>query len=259
MRVTQSLLFRSYPSVFAKIKLPLPIVRVDNGTFYRDHPSSNPDAHSNPPIFPGLKFALSAQGVQADVPEYWAIIGSSSSGKTTFLEILRGFHVCLPPSARSFPLLGSKGYDDELDAEDSYLRNPLRALQYVGFNGRGDSLGGPGIRSAYLSARYESRREDTDFSLLDYLKGNTSLNPTEEELAKSSQHEKTDRLNDVVSKLNLKDLLSLPVGNLSNGQTRRARIAKALMGSPKAILLDEPFRKFTGFVESISPNARSWS
>ncbi|EHL03265.1 putative Uncharacterized ABC transporter ATP-binding protein [Glarea lozoyensis 74030] len=33
----------------------------------------------------------------------------------------------------------------------------------------------------------------------------------------------------------------MPISNLSNGQTRRARIAKALLGKPGLLLLDEPF------------------
>ena len=35
----------------------------------------------------------------------------------------------------------------------------------------------------------------------------------------------------------------MPVGNLSNGQTRRARIAKALLGKPEVLMLDEPFSR----------------
>ena len=45
----------------------------------------------------------------------------------------------------------------------------------------------------------------------------------------------------VTTQLGLGDLLTLPVGNLSNGQTRRARIARALLERPEILLLDEPF------------------
>jgi energy-coupling factor transporter ATP-binding protein EcfA2 len=41
--------------------------------------------------------------------------------------------------------------------------------------------------------------------------------------------------------LRLEDLLDLPVTNLSNGQKRRAKIAKSLISRPVLLLLDEPF------------------
>lgn len=93
-----------------------------------------------------------------------------------------------------------------------------------------------------MSARYESRREDTDFTLLDHLKGRTSLNPMEGE-EDGTLHDEA-LLNRVISSLNLEQLLNLPFGNLSNGQTRRAKIAKALLRSPEVLLVDEPFSMF---------------
>ena len=91
-----------------------------------------------------------------------------------------------------------------------------------------------------MSARYESRREETDFSVLDYLTGNTELNPYGRREEDGSGSPVLAR---VIRDLNLANLVEMPVGNLSNGQTRRARIAKALLGMPEVLLLDEPFSK----------------
>lgn len=74
---------------------------------------------------------------------------------------------------------------------------------------------------------------------MQYLKGETELNAAEqEELLHRPRGEMLER---VITDLMLEKLVDMPVGNLSNGQTRRARIAKALLGAPEVLLLDGPF------------------
>ncbi|KAI9801818.1 MAG: hypothetical protein M1825_003191 [Sarcosagium campestre] len=228
------------PSASIHAATPLPLVNISNGTFYRHHPSFTQDK-SNPALFPNLTFTLpsSSPSSSQETQQHWSVIGPSSSGKTTFLNILRGYYICSPPNARTFPYLTS----DSSPIGDNRLRSPERAFQYVGFGGKGShGLGATALGSAaYLSARYESRREDTDFSVLDYLNGHTQLNALEEADAEEGGAEKAKALSRVVEDLRLENLVDLPVGNLSNGQTRRAKIAKALMARPEVLLLDDPF------------------
>ena len=207
-----------------------PLIRISNGTFYRRQPSPAPSGEetaSNPPLFANLDFEFPADDAQS---KYCAIVGPSNAGKTTFLEILRGAHLCFPPTARTYPYLNS----EELLQKDKSLSWPARAIQYVGFSGQHS---GPGSSGSYLSARYESRRESDDFSLLDFLLGKTQLNALNEE--GRSYDDKL--LSKVIEDLRLGSLVDMPLRNLSNGQTRRARIAKALLGQPELLLLDEPF------------------
>ena len=61
---------------------------------------------------------------------------------------------------------------------------------------------------------------------------------TPEELA--ADKAKKAIFDDLSPRLGLSSLLDLPLVTLSNGQTRRARIVKAILAQPEMLLLDEP-------------------
>jgi ABC-type sugar transport system ATPase subunit len=125
----------------------------------------------------------------------------------------------------------------EIAKKSPKLRYPEQAIEYVGFDVERKAFGG-----AYLSARYESLKEDTDFTLKRYLTGIVTLNPGEEELKAKTLDEEITR--QVMKDLELERFLEKPVSMLSNGQSRRARIGKALLTRPEVLCLDAPFSMF---------------
>lgn len=189
--------------------LKAPIVRIANGTFHKDAQL----------LYKDLSLTISPT-------EKWSVLSKSSSARTALLQILKGQHVCTPPTARSYPLLSQ--------LQDERRRSAHNAIQYVGFDaerGKGAMFG------SYASARYESLKDETDFSLTDFLMGRTELN-ADQSLAKHPDQKHFDK---VMHDLKLQDLADMPVTHLSNGQTRRAKIAKALLSKPELLLLDGPF------------------
>ena len=212
-------------------------MRITNATFYRQHPASRSTGHDAPPnlpLFPNLNLDLPSFATPG---QQWAILSPSSTIRTAFLQILRGQLICLPPTARTYPYLLS----DEIKQKNSKLQNPETAIEYVGFDVERRAFGG-----AYLSARYESRVEETDFTLAQYLTGIVSLNPGEDLIREKTPD--ADVMRQVVKDLELERFFDKPISTLSNGQSRRARIGKALLTKPEVLCLDAPFIGLDPFV-----------
>ena len=102
-----------------------------------------------------------------------------------------------------------------------------RRLGFVAFRNAGGRGGAGGAFYDY-TARYGAVRDEDGRTLRDSL---------------SSGVEEEGKLEELADKLGLKDLMDLPLIALSNGLTRRARIARAVMKTPEVLLLDEPLSK----------------
>lgn len=106
-------------------------------------------------------------------------------------------------------------------------RDPSTCVSMVSFAHRPRSSGGAFYD---YTARYGAVREEDRLTLRE-----------------SMFAENVDSTQDIFDKmtenLGLKNLLDLPLVALSNGQTRRARILRAVLSKPELLLLDEPLSK----------------
>ncbi len=128
--------------------------------------------------------------------------GPNGSGKTTLLRTLSGL----------VPLVeGTVSIDGRVvDGGETFVHPENRLVRYVS----GDPFPGGSLES-FLA-----------FPL---------------RCSKVGHIERTQAVAHVVEGFGLEDLSSLPIREMSQGQLARATIARACIGSPRAILLDEPF------------------
>jgi len=119
-------------------------------------------------------------------------------------------------------------------------KDPLDRISVVSFGNRRRAVGGAFYD---YTARYGAVREEDKITLRQSMFPETqpqefNTGPAKEVVPLSKKEQEFfDRL---VEKLELGALLDLPLIALSNGQTRRARIVKAILKKPELLLLDEP-------------------
>ncbi|GAB3505916.1 ATP-binding cassette domain-containing protein [Spirosoma knui] len=135
--------------------------------------------------------------------ECWAVVGATGSGKTLLLQTLAG----------QFPV-----------HPDTLTRRTRP--EFVAFKEESHQFSYSGLfyQQRYQATMTEDRNGDKMPTLRDYLRYGDS--PENEAL---------------IQRLGLDTLLPMPFLTLSNGQTRKARIGKALLRHPDVLLLDNPF------------------
>ncbi|KAF7291234.1 p-loop containing nucleoside triphosphate hydrolase protein [Mycena indigotica] len=157
--------------------------------------------------------------------ESWAVVGSGSGEKSLIFDLLTGHLRVHPPPGQLYPFLAANG-------------DPYSCISLVSFANR-RAAGGAFYD---FSARYGAVREEDRYTLrqtmfpetIHDLKAHTRVALEEKSTMDMALFD------ELVDKLQLRDLMDLPRVVLSNGQTRRARILKALLGKPRLLLLDEP-------------------
>lgn len=149
--------------------------------------------------------------------ETWAVVGPVGSGKSTLADALLG-RLPLRHGSLAWPLL------DRLRAAGRDVKYVSDIARHVPFqeNSRLFSYAGH-----YYQQRFEFADAEEPLTLDTYLRSGSPV--TTEEVAA------------VAARLGLADRLGQPFMTLSNGQTRRARIARALLGHPELLVLDDPF------------------
>ncbi|KAF9465209.1 P-loop containing nucleoside triphosphate hydrolase protein [Collybia nuda] len=171
--------------------------------------------------------------------EAWAIVGSGSGEKTSLLQVLLG-HLRIspspPPPGGLFPFLNSPSSGSP--------RDPLECISIVSFGNRRRAAGGAFYD---YTARYGAVREEDRLTLRQSMfpesqppEFGLNTNTPENSPPPRLSEQEMQVFNYLVDKMGLAALLDLPLIALSNGQTRRARVIKAILSRPELLLLDEP-------------------
>lgn len=108
-------------------------------------------------------------------------------------------------------------------------QDPYSRIAHVSFRQRSGADNGAFFD---YTSRYGAVRQEADRITL-----RATLCPSGENLT----IEQRLLLEKLVKEMKLSSLMDLPIITLSNGQTRRARIIKAILAQPELLLLDEPF------------------
>ncbi|OBA21200.1 P-loop containing nucleoside triphosphate hydrolase protein [Metschnikowia bicuspidata var. bicuspidata NRRL YB-4993] len=189
------------------------LVKIENGSFYKNFSGKTRKYVFSNPI---EQFHICSH---ENTPTFWGVTGPC---KSDFLKILASKYYSDPPLARTYPHLLEKGH--------------VKPIQFMDF--RDNS----GLDKCHMAARYEAYSfkgklemdEDVN-SLLNFVTGANNYN---QNLNGNIDKELTEKL---LAEFDLSLSKHKWINALSNGQMRRARIAKAIHAKPQLLVIDDPF------------------
>ena len=148
--------------------------------------------------------------------EQVAIVGNNAAGKSRLVEILTGHYPLL---------LNEVQYDFGPTAHRLVSEN----LRYISFrDSYGESDG-----TYYYQQRWNQHDIDENTPTVAELLDKLPMTGTDKE--------KKERLSKLVRLFHLEDVLDKYIITLSSGELRKFQLTRALMGEPKALILDNPF------------------
>ena len=167
-------------------------------------------------LFDGLNWSMLCD-------QHWAVIGPNGSGKSTLMKALCG----------SLPVVKGKIVYHFLD--DGRIADEIA---YITFESQRTVLGD----EAFYQERWNAGVNEDTLSVSEFLseqgvKGNSSFHVVESRTDNGFEL----RRRDVIEQLELEKLLERSVVQLSNGERRKVTIARALLKSPRLLILDNPF------------------
>jgi len=157
--------------------------------------------------------------------EQWAIIGPNGSGKSLFADALRG----------KLPLVhGDLRYDF---APDPFVL-PEESIGHVSFEDRKETVHGTIAQSRWNSFEQDPARTVAEFLAYEHV---MSINPFEVADHRADKKTFERRLRRALSLLQIERFLPRDLLSLSNGETQRVHLTRALTLPLRFLILDEPF------------------